>query len=180
MLVAGDEAGRTQGGNNNAYCQDNEISWLDWRFDEGRTRLLEFAKRVIALRQEHPVFRRTRFLTGERERTALPDAYWFRPDGLKMTRKNWEQAATPCLGLFLNGEELRARTAHGEPLVDDSFLILFNAHHEPCEFTLPPKRFGRAWELKLSTADPDASPDRLEARAELTVESRSVVLLQRA
>ena len=97
-----------------------------------------------------------------------------------MTRKNWEQAGSPCVGVFLNGEELRSVTAHGVPVVDASFLILFNAHHEPCEFTLPPRRFGRAWEVRLSTADPDAEPERILARDAVTVESRSLLLLQRA
>jgi glycogen operon protein len=180
MLVAGDERGRTQGGNNNAYCQDNEISWVSWDdADERRQRLLEFTKRMIALRREHPVFRRSTFLAGVGDGTKLPDSWWFRPDGLKMTRKNWEQGGSPCVGVFLNGEELRTLTAHGEPVVDRSFLILFNAHHEPCEFTLPPRRFGRHWEVVLSTADPDAPPDRHDARTAVTVEARSLLLLRR-
>jgi glycogen operon protein len=180
MLVAGDERGRTQGGNNNGYCQDNEISWIDWSLDGRREQLLDFTRRLIALRHEHPVFRRSSFLTGERERTPLPDSWWFRPDGLKMTRKNWELGGSPCVGVFLNGEDLRAVGAQGEPVVDDSFLILFNAHHEPCEFTLPPRRFGRYWEVRLSTDAPDAPPERHEARTSVTVQSRSLLLLQRA
>jgi isoamylase len=179
MLVAGDELGRTQGGNNNAYCQDNEISWVDWTGSEKQRRLLEFTRRVIELRRAHPVFRRSTFLAGVGEGTSLPDSWWFRPDGLKMTRKNWEQGGSPCVGVFLNGEDLRTLTLHGEPVVDSSFLILFNAHHEPCEFTLPPKRFGRYWEVALSTADPDAPAGRHDARTAVVVESRSLLLLQR-
>jgi glycogen operon protein len=96
-----------------------------------------------------------------------------------MTRKNWEQGGSPCVGVFLNGEDLRTLTPHGDPVVDSSFLILFNAHHEACEFTLPPRRFGRLWEVRLSTAEPDAPADRREARTSVTVESRSLLLLQR-
>jgi glycogen operon protein len=179
MLLGGDEIGRTQGGNNNGYCQDNEISWMSWDVDERKQRLLEFTTRLIELRREHPVFRRSTFLAGVGEGTRLPDSWWFRPDGLKMTRKNWEQGGSPCIGVFLNGEELRDRTPQGEPIVDASFLILFNAHHERCEFVLPPRRFGRAWEVRLSTADPDGRPDRIAARDAVTVESRSLLLLQR-
>jgi glycogen operon protein len=179
MLLGGDEIGRTQGGNNNGYCQDNEISWMSWDVDERKQRLLEFTTRLIELRREHPVFRRSTFLAGVGEGTRLPDSWWFRPDGLKMTRKNWEQGGSPCIGVFLNGEELRDRTPHGEPIVDASFLILFNAHHEHCEFVLPPRRFGRSWEVRLSTADPDGQRDRIAARDAVTVGSRSLLLLQR-
>jgi glycogen operon protein len=96
-----------------------------------------------------------------------------------MTRKNWEQGGPPALGVFLNGEELRDLTPRGEPVVDESFLLLFNAHHEPIEFTLPPRRFGRHWQVVLSTFDPDAPADRHDARTAVTVESRSLLLLQR-
>src|SRR5262245_58455372 len=171
MLLGGDEVDRTQNGNNNGYCQDNEISWMSWDLaDERKRRLLDFTKRLIALRREHPVFRRSTFLAGVGEGTKLPDSWWFRPDGLKMTRKNWEQGGSPCIAVFLTGNELRDRTFHGEPVVDASFLILFNAHHEPCGFTLPPRRFGRAWDVRLSTADPDAEPVRILARDSITVE----------
>ncbi len=179
MLTGGDELGRTQQGNNNAYCQDNELSWVDWELDEGKERLLEFTRRLIALRHDHPVFRRTTFLSGDGEGTKLPDSWWFRPDGRKMTRRNWEQPGPQHIGVFLNGGDLRTVTANGEPLTDVSFLILFNAHHEPTDFILPPRRFGRRWELRLSTADPDADPVTYEARDVVAVESRSLVVLQR-
>ena len=113
MLLGGDELGRTQGGNNNAWCQDNEISWFDWESADGE--LLEFARRVIALRREHPVFRRTAFLTGKAGESGLPDVWWFRPDGRRMTQRDWT-SETRTLGVFLNGREIRERTAHGEPL----------------------------------------------------------------
>src|SRR6184192_2637671 len=119
MLLSGDERCRTQHGNNNAYCQDNELSWLDWSLDERRSSLLEFTQRLIRLRQEHPVFRRSTFLEGVAETSGLPDVYWFRPDGRRMTRRDWD-SGPPRLGVFLNGAELDARTSRGEPVVDDS------------------------------------------------------------
>src|SRR6266576_4384773 len=129
MLLGGDEMGRTQGGNNNAWCQDNELSWFDWEAADGE--LLEFARRVIALRSEHPVFRRTSFLTGKAGESGLPDAWWFRADGRRMTQRDWTNPDTRTLGVFLNGREIRERTSHGEPLFGDSFLLVFNAHSEP-------------------------------------------------
>ena len=177
MLLAGDERCRTQHGNNNAYCQDNELSWLDWSLDERRSSLLEFTQRLIGLRQEHPVFRRSTFLGGVAESSGLPDVYWFRPDGRKMTRRDWD-SGPPRLGVFLNGGEIDARTAQGEPVVDDSFLILFNAHHEEAVFTLPPRRFGTRWTLELSTSDDDAEARRT-AREEVTLESRALCVFRR-
>jgi len=177
MLVAGDEIARTQGGNNNAYCQDNEISWIDWRVDEPKKQLREFTRRLIRIRQEHPVFRRTSFLVGDAARSGLPDAWWFRPDGRKMTRRDWEGANGPRLGVYLNGAHPGTRTPKGEPVVDDSFLVIFNAHHEETIFVLPPRRFGSRWRLELATADPDADPAEYPARGQLLVPSRSVVVL---
>jgi isoamylase len=109
----------------------------------------------------------------------LPDAWWFRSDGLRMTRRDWEQGA-PRLGVFLNGLGLRSVNDQGDPLIDFSFLILFNAHHEHTDFRLPPARFGRRWEIALSTADPDAEPQTFAAREAVRVECRSLLLLQRA
>jgi glycogen operon protein len=178
MLLHGDERSRTQNGNNNAYCQDNEISWLDWSLDERRERMLEFTKRLIRFRHEHPVFRRSHFFAGLPGREGLPDVYWFRPDGRRMTRRDWDTAA-PKLGIFLNGAELPNRTLHGERVVDDSFLVFFNAHHERAEFELPARRFGLDWVLELSTADPDALPSRFHWRGTVAVEPRALVVLRR-
>jgi glycogen operon protein len=177
MLLAGDERCRTQDGNNNAYCQDNELSWLDWSLDERCAGLLEFTKKLIRLRQEHPVFRRSTFLEGVGESSGLPDVYWFRPDGRKMTRRDWD-SGPPRLGVFLNGAELGARTADGEPVVDDSFLILFNAHHEDCVFTLPPRRFGTRWRVALTTSDTNGDELR-SARDEVTLEPRALSVFRR-
>jgi isoamylase len=177
MLLAGDERNRTQRGNNNAYCQDNELSWLDWGADERGERLLAFTRRLIGLRRRHPVFRRTSFLAGRGE-GRLPDVAWFRPDGRRMTRRDWAEGP-PQLAVFLNGAELGERGARGERVLDDSFLVLLNAHHERAEFLLPSRRFGLHWALELSTSDPEAPPARYHWRGAVALEPRSLVLLRR-
>ncbi|MDX6598553.1 MAG: isoamylase [Gaiellales bacterium] len=178
MITAGDEIGRTQHGNNNAWCQDNEISWIDWELDEKRTELLEFTRRLLALRREHPIFHRTKFLNGKGSPSGLPDAWWFRPDGRRMTAANWNDGNARALGVFLNGRALGSFDAHGEPIVDRSFLLLLNAHHEDIVFSLPPRRFGTRWQVELSTAYPDASPALLTARGAAHVPARSMLLLR--
>ncbi|HUJ55350.1 MAG TPA: glycogen debranching protein GlgX [Gaiellaceae bacterium] len=177
MLLGGDEIGRTQNGNNNAWCQDNELSWFDWTSADGE--LLEFARRAIALRREHPVFRRASFLTGSSSRgSGLPDVWWFRTDGRRMTQREWNDPGTRTLGVFLNGEEIRSRTAHGEPIVDDSFLLLFSAALEPVVFSLPTRRFGAHWAVELATGD-DAPGEPVGARALVAVQEQSLTLLRR-
>ncbi|MGH3071833.1 MAG: glycogen debranching protein GlgX, partial [Gaiellaceae bacterium] len=182
MLLGGDEIARTQRGNNNAYCQDNEISWVDWNLDERARRMLEWTKKLIALRRRHPVFRRAAFLTGEeRLGSGNPDVWWFRPDGRKMTQRNWRDDNALTLGVFLNGSEIPTQTAQGAPVIGDSFLVLFNAWEGPIEFTLPAVAYGRRWENELSTADPEAEPGSVvhRARGVVPVEGRSLVLLRR-
>ncbi len=181
MLLGGDEIGRTQRGNNNAYCQDNETSWFDWQLGTRQQQLLEFTRSLIAFRKEHPVFRRRHFLTGrETQGSGLPDVWWFRPDGLKMTPRNWQHPETNAIGLFLNGDEIPARARTGEPVRDDSFVILLNTGHEPVTFRLPTRRFGRRWIVEFSTVEA-AFPEDFEcpARTSLQVESRSLVVLRR-
>jgi glycogen operon protein len=179
MVVAGDERCRSQGGNNNAYCHDNEISWIDWAPDEAGAEQYAFVKRLIALRQEHPVFRRSSFFASRVDSVGIPDAWWFRTDGRKMAHRNWEQAEGARLGVFLNGMALGEQTLRGEAIVDDSFVLLFNTDHEPVEFTLPTRRFGNGWTLELTTADPAAAAFSIPARGKLVVEARSVVVLRR-
>jgi isoamylase len=182
MLLGGDEFARTQRGNNNAWCQDNELSWFDWELDERGERLLEFTKRLIALRRAHPVFHRRDFLTGEdRAGSGLPDAWWFRTDGRRMTQHDWSTGAQR-LGMFLNGDGLTAPDPQGERVHDSSFLLLFNASGEDASFNLPSRRFGRQWALVLDTADPDADPGARSygARAPLKLTARSLVLLRRS
>jgi glycogen operon protein len=181
MLLGGDELGRTQWGNNNAWCQDNEISWYDWNGSADVTVLREFTRRLIALRHAHPVLRRESFLRGEQPRgSALPDVWWFRPDGRKMVRRDWDDGE-PALGMFLNGDEIPTPGPRGEEIADDSFLLLFNAHEAEHAFMLPRRRFGARWALELSTADSEARPgaESYGARTEVRVPAHSVVILKR-
>jgi isoamylase len=182
MVLGGDELARTQRGNNNVWCQDNELSWYEWGLREGQGEHLEFTKRLIALRKAHPVFHRGKFLAGrEREGSGLPDVWWFRPDGRRMTQRDWQQAGGHVLGVFLNGQEIADRTARGEPIEDDSFLLLFNAHHEDMTFTLPARRFGGEWAHELCTFEPELAPGAQSwaSRSETAVRARSMRLLRR-
>jgi len=179
MLLGGDEFGRSQGGTNNAWCQDNEISWFDWVAMEGDGELLEFTRRLIALRNAHPVFRRRQYLHGtEEEGSGLPDVWWFRADGRRMTKVDWDDGSARLLGMFLNGEEIATPGERGERIADDSFVLLFNAGHEDAEFTLPGERFGREWTCELRT-DAVAPGAKHAADAPVALPSRSLVLLRR-
>ena len=180
MLCGGDELGRTQLGNNNAWCQDNELSWYDWDLDEPREQLLAFTKRLIALRREHPILRGQRFFEGVVGAEGLPDAWWFRQDGLKLTQRDWQRNDLRSLGLFLNGQAPSYLGIHGEEIRDDSFLLIFNAEPEDVTFRLPSRRFGQRWALEISTAEPklEAGAFRVSARGELVARSRSVTMLK--
>jgi isoamylase len=180
MLVGGDELSRTQHGNNNAWCQDNELSWFDWELADDQRELLDFTRRLIFLRRHHPVFRRRYFLQGTSvDGSGLPDVWWFRPDGRRMTRRDWEDGARRTLGMFLNGDELHETTSRGDRIGDESFLLLFNAHYEPVTFQLPARRFGTRWKLELSTAEPHADERSFAAREPVELESRSLLVLRR-
>jgi glycogen operon protein len=183
MLLGGDELGRTQHGNNNAWCQDNELSWFDWELDERRERLLEFTRRLIDLRRRHPIFRRRRFLSGRDPMgSGLPDIWWFRPDGRKLTRRDWADPALRSIGVFLNGREIPTPGPRGERVVDDDFLLLVHAGHEPVTFRLPVRRFGTRWQLELATAEPDAEPGSrtFAPREEVELAPHSFLVLRRA
>jgi isoamylase len=178
MLLGGDEMGRTQEGNNNGWCQDNELSWFNWDLDDRGQALQEFTRKLIALRREHPVFRRRQFLHGtEAEGSGLPDAWWFRPDGRRMTKREWESAHV--VGMFLNGEEIAAPDAHGQRVVDDSFLLLFNGGHDDVDFKLPPGRFGRRWLTVLRTDDASEDGSQLSAGEHISVRGHSLIVLVR-
>jgi glycogen operon protein len=180
MILGGDEISRSQQGNNNAYCQDNEISWISWDLGPEHEDLREFTKRVIALRQEHPAFRRTKFFEGNPGDAGLPDVWWFRPDGRRMNRRDWDDGNQHSLGVFLNGDGLRTTDGRGEPIRDDSFILLFNAYFEPVSFTLPPRRFAPRWTVELSTAEPKSGGEVFTARSVVPVDSRSLVVLRRS
>jgi glycogen operon protein len=177
MLLGGDELSRTQGGNNNAWCQDNEISWYDWSAPDWD--LHAFVKRLIELRRAHPVLHRRDFLSGEETGSGLPDVWWFRADGRKMAQRDWSRGDALTLGVFLNGQEIPMPGPHGEPLGDDSFLILFNAWHEAITFKLPARRFGLRWAVELSTAEPNGDGTLYAPRQEVSIEGRSLLLLRR-
>jgi glycogen operon protein len=176
MLLGGDEIGRTQGGNNNAYCQDNEISWFDW--DAADRDLLEFTRRLIAFRREHPVFRRRRWFKGEAHGPAsLPDIGWFKPDGLEMSEQDWSEWFAKSFMVFLNGSALRSRDERGRSIRDDSFLLVFNAHTDAVTFTLPGAAWGAAWTVVLDTAAEDPFADEAAFASGATVERPSLSLL---
>ncbi|MCD6735169.1 MAG: glycogen debranching protein GlgX [Burkholderiaceae bacterium] len=152
MLLGGDEIGRTQRGNNNAYCQDNEISWVDWTIDEERASLLAFVRRLIRLRREHPSFRRRDFFQGRPLRGGgVKDIFWLRPDGAEMSDHEWEREHARSLAVYLAGEGLNEVDRCGRAVRDDDFLMLFNAHHEDIDFVLPALP-GEAWRCVLDTA----------------------------
>jgi isoamylase len=155
MIAHGDELSRTQQGNNNVYCQDNELSWVDWEDAREHQVLIEFTARLAALRAQHPVFRRKRFFQGRPiQGSSVNDIAWLRPDGQHMTDEDWTSGSTHTLGIYLNGKGIPDRDELGEQVVDDSFLLLINTHHSPGTFTLPDQTFGRTWEVVVDTADP--------------------------
>jgi glycogen operon protein len=181
MLLGGDELARSQRGNNNVWCQDNELAWYDWAEDETSRSMRHFTQRLIRLRRDHPVFRRRSYLSGtESKGSGLPDVWWFRPDGRKMTRRDWG-TSPGVIGMFLNGREIVEPGPHGEDVEDDSFLLFVNAHHEDQAFTVPNRRFGWLWTLELTTVDPGlaAGSAEYQARDQLNVTARSLTLLKR-
>ena len=181
MITAGDEMGKTQGGNNNAFVQDNRISWLDWELDPEREKLLAFSREVVAFRRRHPVFRRPRFLRGERVAgSELPDIAWFRPDGREMVPSDWLHPHRAALALFLAGDALDWRNSAGDALVDDTFLVLLNGSHDDIPFTLPGSEWGSRWALRIDTAqDAMSSGDSVDAAARVPVLAHSVLIYKR-
>jgi isoamylase len=154
MLLGGDEMGRTQGGNNNAYCQDNEISWFDWSLKEENADLVSLTRRLAEFRKEHPVFHRRRWFQGRPiHGETVTDIGWFSPDGSDMTEEDWDSGFAKSVGMFLNGEAIPDPDPRGEQITDDSFLVLFNAHHEALPFAIPNKDWGDHWVIVLDTDD---------------------------
>jgi isoamylase len=188
MLLGGDEFGRSQHGNNNAYCQDNELSWFRWEdtpaapgaagFDED---LLAFTRAVIQLRHEHPIFRRRRWFQGRPLHGAgITDIGWLTPDGVEMDDDDWDAGFARSLQVFLNGEGIASPDDRGNKVLDDSFLVLFNAHHEPLAFTLPPAAWGERWQVVVDADQPTPLEDTetLDAEASREVPGYGVLVLQ--
>jgi glycogen operon protein len=178
MLLGGDEMGRTQGGNNNAYCQDNEVSWFDWDHLDGG--FVAFTQRLVELRRNHPVFRRRRYFQGRPlHGSGIGDIAWFRPDGTEMTEQDWQDGLAKSVGVFLNGDAIPSPDPRGERVVDDTFLVAFNAHYEALGFVLPGPGFAERWVKVLDTADSFSEGEQLKAGDELQAGARSLVLLRR-
>ncbi|SHT50978.1 glycogen debranching protein GlgX [Mycobacteroides abscessus subsp. abscessus] len=184
MISHGDELGRTQGGNNNGYCQDNEITWIDW--ESADTELTAFIGGVAAIRTAHPVFRRRRFFTGRPVRARgsqdVPDVAFFTPSGSEMTDEDWNTAFGKSVAVYLNGQGIPDLDERGQRVVDDSFVLCFNAHHDAIEFTLPPEQFGSGWQLVLDTASGlatvEAETTPLQVGATVTVEGRALTVFR--
>jgi isoamylase len=179
MVLGGDELSRTQRGNNNAYCQDNELSWFDWNLDERQKLFLEFVARMIMLRRRHPVFSRRRYvrvdtLTAE----GLKQIIWLTPDGREMTESDWQKEFARCLGVFLAGGAIERRGHRGQPIKDSNFLLLFNAHHETITFRIAPALSAKSWFTVLDTADDDDPFALKRPPPEYPLQGRSLVLLQ--
>jgi len=181
MLLGGDEFGRSQQGNNNAYCQDNETSWLDW--DTIDNEQLEFTRKIIAFYKQHPVFRRRRWFQGRSIRgNDVRDLAWFRPDGEEMSDEDWGVSFAKSLGVFISGDEIPSLDAAGRRILDDSFYVVFNANWEPMEFTLPSERWGQGWSRVLDTSNGGPTEDEWQRAAgtRINIESRSLVVMRRA
>ncbi len=182
MLCGGDEIGRTQKGNNNAYCQDNEISWFDWKLDRAQRHLLEFTQRLIMFRKRHPVLRRRRFFQGRHIRgSEVKDISWFKPDGKEMTDEDWNAGYTKSLALRLAGDAIGETDEKGRSIVDDTLLILLNAHHGPLAFTLPAHKRGVRWQPILDTtvaAGNEKSIFTLKGGERFELEARSITVLR--
>jgi glycogen operon protein len=188
MICGGDEIGRTQHGNNNAYAQDSPLSWYDWNLDERRASLLEFTRRLVELRRQHPNLHRRKFFQDRRidpgtEKRQVnghteQDITWLRPDGLEMTPEEWNQGWVRCIGLQLNGRTLDDVNGVGEPIRDETFMILLNPHHEPIRFYMPPKE-GVAWEVLLDSGTPESDDKPVVAPGEFhELIARSTALLR--
>ncbi|NEQ35623.1 MAG: glycogen debranching protein GlgX [Okeania sp. SIO3I5] len=182
MLLGGDEFGRTQNGNNNAYCQDNEISWLDWNLQVKNSDLLDFTRQLIYFRFQHPVFHRRKWFQGRAiHGSDVNDIGWYNPDGGEMTEEQWNIDFAKAVGVFLNGEEIPASGERGERIIDDCFMIFFNAHYELIEFTIPPKFQDRNWVVVVDTSKSRfvENGKHYQGEVPIPVMERSIVVLRR-
>ena len=183
MICGGDEVARTQQGNNNAYCQDNEISWTNWHLDKGRKELLAFVSKLIHLRLDHPVLHRRRFFTGREpgdDSNMIPQVEWFDHTGSIMDMDDWQNTHAFSMMIYLNGSDIPEVDWYGNRMVDNDFILIFNAHYEPIMFTLPDERYGRKWQLVVDTHNPDEPALSYEAGFMITAQSRSFLMLMSA
>jgi glycogen operon protein len=179
MLLAGDEFGQTQHGNNNAYCQDSPIAWLDWNHSDEQRALLGFTRELLRLRKTQPVFRRRHFFQGRPIHGAeIKDLYWLKPDGTEMSDADWNAGHARCLGMGLPGDQITEIGERGERIAGDTFAILFNAHHEPIPFRLGARRRDVRWTCAFDTAVPDAPARTFEHMSEFPLQARSLALLR--
>ncbi len=181
MITAGDEVGRTQRGNNNAYCQDSELSWMDWALTSDKQQLLEFTRRMIRLRREHAVFRRRRFFQGRPiHGSGTKDIIWLKPDGTEMSDEEWQHDHARCLGVVLSGAGMSETDQRGRPLSDSTFLMLFNAHHEELAFKLPNHEAGMRWLVVMDMTHEEglARNGAFDAGGDYPLKGRSLALLQ--
>lgn len=183
MICGGDEVARTQQGNNNAYCQDNEISWTNWHLDKGRKELLAFVSKLIHLRLDHPVLHRRRFFTGREpgdDSNMIPQIEWFDHTGSIMDMDDWQNTHAFSMMIYLNGSDIPEVDWYGNRMVDNDFILIFNAHYEPIMFTLPDERYGRKWQLVVDTHNPNEPALSYEAGFMITAQSRSFLMLMSA
>jgi isoamylase len=184
MLCAGDEMARTQHGNNNAYCQDNDITWLRWGLDDMRRQLLAFTAKVMHYRRRHPNFHRRSFYEKDPEAAInVESVQWFRSDGLRMRKKDWDEAGwMRTLGMYLHGRAAEIRDVKGEPVQDDDFLLLLNGHWEPVDFHLPKKLVAGRWYFAFDTNRPDLPVDTemVTLKQPIRLEGRSLAVLRHA
>jgi isoamylase len=181
MLLHGDELGRSQGGNNNGYCQDNDLSWIEWVLDSDDQKLLTFTQSVVKLRREHPVFRRRRFFAGSADHggeSDLGDIAWFTPEAEHMDEVAWSNGLAKSLMVFLNGSAIPGPDERGNPVLDDSFLVMFNAYNEPLGFTLPDEEYGGEWVTVVDTAAQELESRSLDPAWQIQVQARSIVVLR--
>lgn len=180
MICGGDEVARTQQGNNNAYCQDNEISWTHWDLDDDRKSLLAFVSKLIHLRLDHPVLHRRRFFTGrtsDDDPNTIPQIEWFDHTGSIMDMNDWQNTHAFSMMVYLNGADIPEMDYYGNATVDNDFILIFNAHYEPIQFTLPDENYGSRWKLVVDTYNPDGPELNYEAGFAITAQSRSFMLL---
>jgi glycogen operon protein len=182
MLLAGDEFGHTQDGNNNAFCQDNRMAWIDWSLADSNSELLDFTCKVVALRNQSPVLRRRRWFEGvPLHGSGLSDIGWFTPQGEEMTDEEWGQGFVKSVAVFLNGTIFSSTDIHGEAVPNASFCMLFNAHSEPVDFRLPSIEWGDGWELEVDTDQPKVPvhPPKYHSGEDVKVPARAVMVLIR-